>query len=47
MASRKLRQEKSRPARRMPSRAQMLWSGITLLVLLGLVISTCAVPATS
>jgi hypothetical protein len=45
MASRK--QAKARPARRMPSRSQMLWSGLSLLVLLGLVISTCAVPGTS
>jgi hypothetical protein len=45
MASRRLRAEKSRPQRRLPNRAQMIWSGVTLLVLIGLLVSTCAVPA--
>jgi hypothetical protein len=46
MASRQARSEKTRRQRRLPNRTQMIWSGLTLLVLLGLLVSTCAVPAT-
>jgi hypothetical protein len=45
MASRQVRSEKARRQRRLPNRTQMIWSGLTLLVLLGLLVSTCAVPA--
>jgi hypothetical protein len=45
MASRRLRTEKPRVQRRLPNRAQMIWSGVTLLVLIGLLVSTCAIPA--
>jgi hypothetical protein len=45
MASRQAGSEKARRRRRMPNRTQMIWSGLTLLVLIGLLVSTCAVPA--
>jgi hypothetical protein len=45
MASRRGRPAKARTVRRRLSRAQLIWTVLSLLVLVALIVSTCAGPA--